>query len=346
MKIKSRQLKETIKRQLSPTYIVSGDEPFQKEEACRTIREAARKEGFSELLVYHADSQFDWSLLEEAASSLSLFASRQIIELRFPADNRITQEAEAALTFYANHLSPDNILVIICDRLSKAMERSAWFKLLEASGIWMPVWQIEGHYLSGWLSERMQAVGLKASKEAVAILAERIEGNMLAAAQEIEKLALLSTDGRVTIEHIRSLVSDSAHYDVFGLSESIISGHSRHSVHIYRGLCSEGVELSKILWVLVREVRVLNHLSCLLSSNVRLDAAIETIASEQRVPLFALKRRRHDYLGCVNRLGASRICSLLYEASVLDEGLKTGKEIKDRFLIFILRMSGVSMAGR
>lgn len=345
MRIKPRQLEDTLGGQLHPVYIISGDEPFQKEEACQSIRQCAKRSGFSELLVYHADAQFDWALLEESASSLSLFSTRQVIELRFPAGNKLSREAETALAFYASHLSPDNILLVICDRLNKAMERSAWFKQLEIAGIWMPVWPIEGRYLSGWLSERMRAVGLKTSQEAIAVLSERVEGNLLAAAQEIEKLVLLTPDRRVTLDHIRALVSDSSHYDVFGLSEAIVSGQARHAVHIYRGLYAEGTELSKILWALVRELRILNHLSRLLSSNIRLDAAIEIVASEQHMPLFALKRRRHDYLGCVNRLGESRICELISQASELDKWLKTGKdkEVKDRLLTLILQVSGIFM---
>ena len=346
MKIRVNQLEEQLGKKLFPAYILSGEEPFQKEEASQKIRSYARKAGFAERLVYHVDASFKWGLIEESASALSLFSDRSLIEVRLPAGYNFLNDAESALSFYAKHLPENNILLIMMDKLSKTIERRTWFRQLESQGVWMPIWKIEGRYLINWLVERFRSAGLHAGREAITMLAERVEGNLLAAAQEIEKLQLLAPDGKVTMAHIKELVHDSSHYDIFSLAEAMVAGEAHHAVHIYHGLCAEGSnELSKILWVIARELRVTAHLSKLLAVQVKLDAAMQIIASEQKIPFFALKRRSHQYLGCVNRLGEYEIQRLIVLAADIDAQLKVNREREsiDKLLTLILYAAGVEM---
>lgn len=343
MKIKANQLQGLLNKQLYPVYIISGDEPFQREDACFLIRTSSKKAGVYERLVYHADTQFDWSLLEEAASSLSLFAERRLIELRLPSENKLTKAAETALLFYAKNIPLENILIIVCNKINKAISQSAWFKKLESLGVWISVWPIEGKPLIRWITERAHLCGLKITPEASVLLAERTEGNLLAAAQETEKLRLLTNDNKITLQQVSSLVSDSAHYDIFGLIDAILAADTRHAVRMYRRLCEEGVELSKILGVIVRELRMLAQLAFLLTQNFKLDAAIEKIAEEQNISLFILRKKRHQHLGCINRLGEEKICQLLVNASDIDSTVKKGteKHLSYKLLSLILQASGV-----
>ena len=346
MKIKAWQLEKTISDSLSSVYIISGEEPFQKEEICQIIRKKAYADGFIEKITYHADNQFNWQLIEEAASSLSLFSTKQVVELRLLSDTKITAQAELALSFYASNIPVDTLLIIVSDKINKMTERSTWFKRFEQAGVWIPVWPIEGLQLIKWLSTRMQRVGLKPAQEALTLLAERCEGNLLAASQEIEKLTMMTSEKKITLKHVRVLVANSAHYDGFVLCEAIISGNARHAVQIYRGLCAEGVELSRLLWLLARELRILSQLTKLLKSGVKLDASIKQVSSDQRLPFFSLKRRSHEYLGCVNRLGEKTVNYLIDQAFSLDNLLKTGLDscTSDQLLTLIVVMSGVKQA--
>ena len=346
MKIKSWELEKTLCEGLHPVYIISGNEPFQKEEACQNIRKKAQLAGFTEQITYHADHQFDWEVFKKATSTLSLLSVKQVIELRFLSDAKFNGAAELSLKFYASKLPLDIILIIVSNKIITAIERSNWFKQLEQVGIWIQVWPIEGHKLIQWLSDRIKRIGLKPSQEALTLLAEKCEGNMLAGSQEIEKLSLLASEKKITLEHVHILVADSAHYDGFMLCDAIISGNTRRAIQIYRGLCATGIELSKLLWLIVRELRILNQLTKLIGCNITLDAAITQIASDQLLPLFALKRRRHEYLGCINRSSIEDINYLINQALVLDYLLKTENEsiISEQFLTIIIIMSGVSEA--
>jgi len=345
MKIKATQFPNLLKQQLHPIYIISGDEPFQKEEVCFLIRTQAKQAGMYEHLIYHADAQFDWSLLEEAVGSISLFAEKRLTELRFPDGNKMTKTAERALLFYAKHLSPENILILICHKISKTIEYSSWFKQLESAGLWIPVWPIEGKFLLQWINERVRRCGLEITMEATSLLAERTEGNLLAASQEIEKLCLLSTNKKITRQQVNSVVADNAHYDTFGLIDAILACDVRHAVRMYRRLCAEGIELTSILGIIVRELRILNQLACLLSQKMMPDAAIKKISEEQNIVLFILQRKRYQYLSFINRQGIEKISQLIINAADVDSNLKKrgDKFSYNKLLNLILQATGVQL---
>jgi len=256
-KLRIDQLSQSVQKSgLAPVYLISGDETLLVQESCDVIRQAARKAGFTERERYHTDKQFDWSLLLSAANSLSLFNDKKIIELRIDS-GKPGKDGSKAIAEYLESPSDDNLLMIITPKLDSGSQRAKWVKEIEKAGYWLPIWPISAAQLPHWLGQRIQQAGLKADSQVIELLATRIEGNLLAAHQEIEKLKLLATDQWLTPELIANSVANSARYDVFGLVDKSLMGDARGAVRTLNGLKAEGTEPIAILWALAREVRVL-----------------------------------------------------------------------------------------
>ena len=228
-KLRAEQLGAALTKQLASIYLVSGDEPLLIQECCDQIRAAARKNGFSERELYHVDTSFDWGQLLAAANSLSLFAEKKIIEVRMPT-GKPGDKGGKILQEYAQSPAPDNLLLIVTEKLDGATQKSKWFKAIEDAGQHIQVWPVTPAQLPRWIGVRLQQSGLHADSDAIDLLASRIEGNLLAAAQEIEKLKLLATDNRISYELMASVVADSARYDVFGLTDKALHGDARAAV--------------------------------------------------------------------------------------------------------------------
>src|SRR5690606_34729471 len=217
-KLRPEQLGAALAKQLAPIYLVSGDEPLLIQESCDQIRAAARKNGFSERELYHVETSFDWNQLLSAANSLSLFAEKKIIELRMPS-GKPGDKGGKILQEYAESPAPDNLLLIITEKLDGAVQKSKWFKAVESFGQHIQVWPVTAAQLPRWIGLRLQSAGLRADSDAIDLLVSRIEGNLLAAVQEIEKLKLLADNNHINYELMASVVADSARYDVFGLAD-------------------------------------------------------------------------------------------------------------------------------
>lgn len=215
MKIRLDQLKIQLQKTLAPIYFVSGDEPFQVGEACQLIREQARAQGVTEREVFHVDRSFDWNQLTASAGAMSLFAERKLIEVQLPTGKPGDAGAKA-LVAYAEQAAEENILLVISGKLEAAQQRSKWYKALDKVGAMLAIWPIDAAQLPQWIRQRLQLRGLKPTPEAVALLADRVEGNLLAADQEMEKLLLLNGAGDVDAEQVMEAVSDSARFDAFG----------------------------------------------------------------------------------------------------------------------------------
>ncbi len=341
---KPEQLENQLKSGLATFYIISGDEPLQIEESCDLVRAKARESGFTERTVYHVDNGFDWGEVVEAANSLSLFAEKRVIELRV-REGRFG-DGKKVLQACAERPPEDTVFLIITSRIDSKASKAKWFTAIEQAGVWIPVWPVEHQQLPGWITRRCQRAGLKAEPEAVTLLAERVEGNLLAAAQEIEKLRLLATDGKVTVDTIREVVSDSARYDVFGLVDAAMSGDTRHAVRIFNGLLSEGTEPPILLWAIARELRLLSHLSRKVSQGVGLEMAMDQIARSHKAVPFMLKKRKALYQSCIRKHSERKLRAMLEQASTIDEALKTGSKTcnsKDELLDLVLSLSGLDI---
>lgn len=336
MRLRAEQLPSHVERPLLPIYLVSGDEPLQLNEAVDTLRAAARAQGYTEREVLQVEAGFDWGTLAAAGSHLSLFAERKIIELRLPSGKPGDAGAKA-LTAYAAAPSPDNLLLISCGKLEKQQQNSKWFKALEEAGAVVQVWPVEPRALPGWIRQRLQARGLQPTPEAAQLLAERVEGNLLAASQEVDKLVLLYGAGALDVEQVRTAVADSARYDVFELADAALGGDGARCARVVEGLRGEGEEPVLILWALVREVRAL----ALIAAGQAAGTALETLLQQQRVwdkrkPLYQAALKRHDL---------RRWRALLRRAARLDricKGAEPGNPW-DELLQFSLLMAGVRL---
>ena len=294
MKLGLAQLPRQLQGGLAPLYLVCGDEPLLVQEACDLVRGAARAQGCSERVVMHAEAGFDWHGLLQEAGGLSLFAERRLLELRLPT-GRPGEAGGKVLQAYAERPPPDTTLLVVSGRVEAAARRSRWFKALEQAGVVVQVWPLGPRELPAWIARRLRDAGLSPRQEAVQLLAERVEGNLLAASQEIEKLRMLHGQGPVTAEAVMAAVADSARFDAFVLVDAALAGDARRTARVLAGLRREGTEPLLVLWALVRELRAL----ALMAGDLEGGARLEQVLARHRVwdkrkPLVGRALQRHD----------------------------------------------------
>jgi DNA polymerase-3 subunit delta len=245
--------------ELRPAYLIAGAEHLLVLEAADALRARAKELGYVERDVLDVESGFDWNRLGDASRSMSLFASRKLVDLRLPT-GKPGKEGSAAIIEFCAAAPPDTVLLITANEWSKAHE-GAWVKALENSGMFVPVWPLRLDELPDWIAARMSSRGLKASADASRMLADRVEGNLLAAAQEIDKLALLHAGSTIDAATLEASVADDARYDAFRLTDAAIGGDAGRALHIVGGLRAEGEELIPLLGWLLTQLRSLLRLS-------------------------------------------------------------------------------------
>ncbi len=254
----SRRLNNTLKlsydafathlqQTLLPAYLISGDEPLLTGEAADAVRARARESGFTEREVHFADRSTDWESVRASATMMSLFAARRIIEVRLPTGKPGTTGGRV-LTALIEARDPDTLLLVLTGRLDRDAQSTEWVRAAEAHGGWLPVWPISPERLVPWLRARCKRMNLTASEDALELLADRTEGNLLAAQQELEKLRLLADGGRITADTVLTSVADSARFDVSGLTDALLEGDAARALRVLEGLRTEGVELPLVLW--------------------------------------------------------------------------------------------------
>ena len=259
MSLRPDHIDQVLTDKLNPVYLVAGDEPLLCLEAIDQLRAHFKAKGFTEREVLNVDASFSWAYLLESSQALSLFGDKKIIELRLE-NSRPDKQASAILIEYLSNPSPDNILLISATKLESKHKKSAWFKAIEKNGPFIEAWPIEVNALGPWIKRRAQSRQLNLSSDAIEVLKDRIEGNLLAAAQEIEKLALIAESQKIDADDVLNAVSDSSRYDVFGLVDAAIQGNPKRCQKILSVLAEDGTEPSVLLWSLSREVRTLYSL--------------------------------------------------------------------------------------
>ena len=273
MKINLTQLAAQLQKGLAPVYVLSGDEPLQLGEAADSIRQAARASGYSNREIMEANAKFDWNSLMQEADSMSLFAEQKIIDLRI-TNGKPGRNGSTALCDYCVNIPQDTLLLVTLPKLDRSQQNSKWYKALDQAGVSLQIWPIEPARLPAWVRQRMQSVGLTAESEAAEILADQVEGNLLAANQEIEKLLLLYGPGKITVEQLRGMIGDSARFDVFSLVDAALQGNSKRCVRILAGLQGEGTAAPVVLWALAREIRMMNTMSDAMKNGASPDQAM------------------------------------------------------------------------
>jgi len=256
VQIKPQQLAATLQKALAPVYFISGDEPQQLGELADAIRKSAKERDFTAREIFFADKLFDWKQLNISADNFSIFADKKIIDLRLTSGTP-GAEGGKALAAYCKRLPEDTLLLITAGKITKDAQKSSWFQALDKVACIIQVWPLAGQDLLRWVQDRMQQRGLIADHGAVKILADRVEGNLLAAAQEIEKLYVLYGAGKLSTQQIMDVVADSSRYDVFKLVESALSAQADKVLKILSSLKAEGVASAIVLWALMREARIL-----------------------------------------------------------------------------------------
>jgi DNA polymerase-3 subunit delta len=256
VELRHNQLAAHLERGLAPLYVVHGDEPLFAIEAGDAIRRAARRAGCDEREVFVAEPGFRWDAFVAANANLGLFGSRKMIDLRIPS-GKPGAEGARALEAWAASPNPDHIALVTLPRLDRAAQQTAWFSALAAAGVAIAVYPLERDELPAWIAARLAAQQQRAAPPTLAFLADRCEGNLLAAKQEIEKLALLLPEGELEHDAVERAVADVARFDVFDLSAACLSGDAARALRIIATLEAEGEGLPLLLWQLGEDVHAL-----------------------------------------------------------------------------------------
>ena len=302
---------------LAPLYVVSSDEHLLAQQAQDKIRAAARAAGYLEREILTVDRSFKWGSLFAANQSQSLFGDRKVIDLRLPG-GKPGKEGGQALQDYVRQLSshpnPDSITLISLPKIEWASQKSAWVTCLQEAAVYLDIPLIERAQLPGWIARGLKQQGQTAAPDALEFIADRVEGNLLAAHQEIQKLGLLHPPGVLTFQQVQEAVLNVARYDVFKLSEAILAGDTVRMTRMLEGLKGEGEALPLVLWALAEEIRTMLKLK---------------IGQESGRPLAALLKELRIWGGrerlmepALRRLSLTRLEQALRQAAQIDKLIK------------------------
>lgn len=313
MEVRPDQLQRQLDGQpLARCYLLAGDEPLQVLEAADALRAAARAQGFDEREVLHAEPGFDWAQLASAGASLSLFSDKRILELHL-TDKGPGKPGSAALVEYAKNAPDTTLLLILATPLASSARKAAWYKAIAKAGVVMYAWPLPGARMSQWIEKRAAAQGLRMNDDAVALLAEHTEGNLLAAAQEIDRLALLHADTPIGAPEIAEAASDHARFDIFDLPAKALAGDAAGALKSLSRLRAEGVDAVPITWALVREIRLLYQAALAARAN-RLDAMLAKV--------FMPPARKRQIADVAKTADPALLARLLRDAARLDQANK------------------------
>lgn len=314
MKLRPNQIKEHFaKGSLLPLYILSGDEPLLMQEAADQIRSEARKAGITERELFLVENHFEWNDLLQAGNSMSLFGDRKLLEVR-NEKGKFDDAAKKALALYCDNPNPDNILLLILPKIDKKTQGAKWFQQLETLGAFIQVWPVETAQLPQWIHQRMRSVGLEPTREAVQLLAERVEGNLLAAAQEVEKLILLRGEGPLDVRDIEESVADHARYNLYDMVDEALQGHYGHAIKMLHFLRASGTEPTVLLWALTKEIRTLAGMTQLIDNGLAPARALQEYnVWENRKPILQ---------SALQRVHGRTFKHCLVEAARIDQAIK------------------------
>ena len=298
MQIRPRDLGRNLAGGLMPVYLVTGDETLLVEEACAAIVDAATARGFTERKVIDEGNSTDWDAILAETANQSLFAERRVLDLRIPPRG-FDRKASDALRRYLASPFDDVLLLIRTGRLQARQRSAAWFKAIDAAGAVLLVWPLAARELPGWLGSRCRAANIELTRDAIALLADRVEGNLLAAAQEIEKLKLAGVQSPVDAETLRAAVNDASHFNTFELIDAAFDGKPARVRKMVRVLRQEGTPVFMVLGAVNSQLRnALRH-----ATGVR---------------VYVPRQRLHSLNGLRDRLGVAGLEHALSECALLD----------------------------
>ncbi len=343
MQLKPEQLPQHLSQGIAPCYLIAGDETLIVQECADAIRIAAREAGCSEREIIEINNPSDWQNLLQSGGALSLFAERKLIEVRLPSGKPGAEGSKALQAFL--EMASEDTLLIVSGKIDRQSQRAKWYTALDNGGVVITVWPIQPRELPNWIQRRLQAVGLQADKAAAQLLADRTEGNLLAAAQEVEKLKLLATDGVVTVETVLEGVLDNARYSAFSLADAALSGDSRNAIRTLRGLRAEATQPPSVLWALARDINLLADVE----EDVRAGSQVGRALQERgvwrsRLALVQAAVERH------NRRSIGQLQALAYRTDAVIKGQEKGDPWigLDRIVLLLARgnQSGKALRAR
>ncbi len=322
-------------QQLLPVYLISGDEPLLVQECCDQVRQAARNAGCTDREVIDTSAPgFKWDEIIASASAMSLFADRKLVELRIPNGKPGAEGSKALQEYLQVSEGSEDILLIIAGKIDKQSTNSKWYKALDAAGATVQVWPVDAKDLPRWLQQRVSAAGMAIDNEALQLLCDRVEGNLLAAVQEVEKLKLLAEGGQITAATVTASVSNNARYNLFDMTDNALKGNAAGSLKMLHGLRGEGTEPAVALWALLREIRTLHQAQQAVDSGQNPQQALSS--------LRVWKNRMSLMQGALGRHSRNSLNRLLEQATAVDGSIKgfAGGKPWDNLETLILDLAG------
>jgi DNA polymerase-3 subunit delta len=327
LQLKLSELERHLATGLKPMYLISGDEMLLVQEASASVIDAAERDGFAERAVIDGSSDMDWDRVFAEAGNLSLFSERRVLDVRLPT-KAFDRTASDALRAYLASPYDDTIILMRTGRLEVRQRRSSWFKAVVAAGAVVLVWPLRSHELPRWLEQRSRAAGLELTRDAIALLADSVEGNLLAALQEIQKLKLARSESRIDVDALRDAVGDASHFDTFELVDAAFNAAPERVRKMIRVLRQEGVPVYLIMGVVTSQLR-----------------SAQKIAMGGRPQLSS--QRARVLQGLANRFGVSGLERALSECALLDlqaKGMLRG-DAWQSLECLLVSLAGIPMRG-
>ncbi|WP_443114788.1 DNA polymerase III subunit delta [Herbaspirillum seropedicae] len=313
MQLRHDSLDAHLGKSLAPLYVIASDEHLLALEAADKIRRSARANGYTEREVLVVERSFKWGELLAANQSQSLFGDKKLIELRIPT-GKPGKDGGQALQEYAANLSPDNLTIISLPKLDWATQKAAWVGALQQAAVYIDIPLVERAQLPGWIGNRLAAQQQSADRPCLDFIADRVEGNLLAAHQEIQKLALLYPAGQLSFEQVQDAVLNVARYDVFKLNEAMLSGDIARLTRMMEGLKGEGEALPLVLWAVTEEIRTLLKLK----SGMAQGKPVGALLKEYRI--WGPRERLME--PALRRISLAALEQALQEAALVDRMVK------------------------
>lgn len=315
MKLSYQQLEPHLTKNLAPIYVICSDEFLLVQEAIDMLRNAANKVGFTERVSLSAEPNTDWGkILYANANNFSLLATKRILELHLTS-TKVNAAHSQLLQEYATHPPENTLLIIHSGKLDSKIEKTAWFQALEKKGVVIQIWPITAEQLPQWIKQRAQKFGLIGmTKDAADLLAAHVEGNLLAAAQEIEKLSLLQSTAAIDKETIENFLADNARFDIFHLVESALLGNNKRCLRILDHLKAEDTEPPIVLWALTRELRMLADMA----KQTKQGVALASLFSQFRI----WEKRQSGVRHFLQRHSQENCWDFLSQAAKIDRIIK------------------------
>jgi len=337
MKISPDNLSSSLSKKLLPCCLISGDEPLLIQESLNLIRSAAEKEGFMTRELYDQTQSLDWNEIINSCKSLSLFSEKKLIEIRLNS-LRLGRDGSKSIIELIEEINDDVMVIITAPKLDKAATSAKWPQLIQKEGGFVQVWPLKGEEILNWLKHRMRLADLFADQQVIGMMSERVEGNLLAASQAIEKLQLYLGKGEVNEMDIQRVVSDHSRYDVYQLVDSILKGNIKLGLKILYVIEKEGIDAVVVIWALIKELRMLSRIA----ESVEIGTTLNQAIQNHRV----WTSRKNIVASCVKRHKAENFYDMIKSCANADSVAK-GQVYGDKWQLIrniMLELSSDNMA--